>query len=218
MIVIVQITAHTNNGVFQSTTTDTERMKQKTKQQQKNQISRYSDGFGLHGHPQRTLANGILQRVLWCCFMLVVACNEQFDFKNTQPVVSAIGPVGMTDANDARIHLWIVDYEGDPVDVDIQISVDGGQWQSLTAEEISGHGLLGLTSDTVFPGQEHVVTWHTNVSSDLGREFDVAQELRLRIVPDDRRSGGGVLLTTPSFKLIDGLSEPYTQLDPKKEN
>lgn len=145
--------------------------------------------------------------------VIAAACNEEFDFKNTQPVISAVGPVTMTTSTEARIHLWVVDYEGDPVDVDIQVGLDGNTWRSLNAQEVSGHGLLGLTSDPEFPGREHVVTWHTDISADLGFGLDPTVEVRIRVVPDDRRSGGGILLTSPGFKLVDGLTEPYTQVD-----
>jgi hypothetical protein len=131
----------------------------------------------------------------------LTACSENIRFKNVVPAMGSLGPVVPPEDGVSTLWLSIVDYDRDPVDVALEIQLDGGPWAPLEEAAGPGHGTIGLTADPAFPGRVHFVLWDT-------AGIDADAEIRVRATPDDRQGGVGSPLETPSFSLGSGLSDP----------
>lgn len=128
------------------------------------------------------------------------ACNEPLLFDNVVPVVTGLGPVVPMGPDTARITLWVQDWEGDPVDLELVFVVPGQEPKPLVAVP-GGHGDVGLTSAKEWPGREHVFFWDTT-------GIAPSTKLRVRVTPDDLRAGAGDPLETTEFTLEVGLPAP----------
>jgi peptidyl-tRNA hydrolase len=129
-------------------------------------------------------------------------CTPDLEFDNVVPVVTAVGPIGLVGQDTVRMHLWVQDYEADPVDVAVTWEAQGAEAKAIVTAP-GGHGLVGLTSDPEWPGMEHVIMWDV---TGVPRETP----LRIAITPDDRRAGAGDPVTTEPFTLSAGVAEPIT--------
>lgn len=130
----------------------------------------------------------------------VGGCTEPLLFDNVVPVITGLGPVVQDGPDRVRVSLWVQDWERDPVDVEL-VYIESGKGPKALAPAVGGHGDVGLTSETDWPGKEHVFVWDTS-------GLPASMKLRLRVTPDDGRAGEGDPLETPEFELGVGLSAP----------
>jgi hypothetical protein len=101
----------------------------------------------------------------------------------------------------AEVTVWISDFDGDPVDLGVDVMIQDGETLALELEPAS-HGLIGLTTqESRFDpnGQPHLLLWDTS-----GLDGATVQ---LAFAPDDKDGGAGEVVVTPIFQVDLGLKE-----------
>lgn len=131
---------------------------------------------------------------------LTAGCTSALELDDVVPRITGLGPVTEAEPDRASVYLWVQDFDSDPVDVQVLYEVSGGKPIPIEIAA-GGHGLVGLSSDREWPGQEHLIIWDTTgIAKDA--------KIRLSVIPDDRVAGRGDTLRTPEFTLAAGLEEP----------
>ena len=129
----------------------------------------------------------------------LIGCQESLDIRNAAPAVATLGPIVEQDEDTLLIYLTIQDIERDPVDIAIDVVDAEGTTLPFDGDVGTGHGSIGLSSDTTFPGTPHVISWDV-------RELEPG-DYALRLTPDDRIGGVGRTVVSPTFSLSEGLVE-----------
>lgn len=125
-------------------------------------------------------------------------CEAALEIDNAAPRVTffAAAPAsgGVVD-----LTVWILDLDGEPVDLEVSFVVDGGQDQTPVWAP-GGHGTTGLTTEGgLFQdgGQPHLLRWKVS-------DLDPTASVRVTLVPDDLLDRGQTA-TSPAFILETGL-------------
>jgi hypothetical protein len=138
----------------------------------------------------------------WTLGMIAApGCTYEVSFHNVQPRVTWLAVAPAVD-DVVAMHVWVRDHEGDPVDLAVDWSADGGEAQGITLAP-GGHGLVGLT--TADPtgdvdGVAHLILWDVSDVSGASLVLDVQA--------DDRVSSPTAVHRSPAFTLVDGLTMP----------
>lgn len=145
--------------------------------------------------------------ILWSVLLCIglVGCDPAVIVENAPPRVTWLAVQPAQDGVSV-LTVWILDLEGDPVDLEMTWAEEGEiDAQTMTFAE-GGHGLVGLTTrdgrlhDN---GQHHEFRWKVDdIPSD--------QQVQLTVAATDRHAGFGESVTSPAFTLAQGLPEPVS--------
>ena len=147
--------------------------------------------------------------IILCLAIMLAGCQESIAIDNVQPRVTWVAVAPGLDGV-AEVTVWIADFEGDPVDLEVNwVAPDGERTPIDTA--IGGHGLVGLTTSLAIfddQGHPHLIRW------DL--EDVTPGSVTLEFRAHDRLSPVGpwmAISVDPVVGTEDGAVEPALSVD-----
>ncbi len=98
------------------------------------------------------------ERNMWVAVAVALAlllgvggCDDETEYDNSCPRINHVGEA-YWDGDTLQLGIWLQDLEADPVDL---LVTDGA---GAAIDEVLGHGVVGLSSSTEYPGQPHVLS------------------------------------------------------------
>ena len=129
---------------------------------------------------------------------LVVGCQSTIEIENAAPRVTFFAAAPAVDGV-VDLTVWISDLDGDPVDLDVSWSVEGGAPQEAKWAP-GGHGISGLTTEQGrfdSAGAPHLLRWDVS-------DVDAEASVRFVFAPHDGEDAG-LEVETPAFVPADGV-------------
>ncbi len=126
---------------------------------------------------------------------LSVGCSEEPRVPNNPPSVEF--ETGSSDGNVAEVWYWVLDFDGDDVNIDIQVCRQ--QECFVPTESPGGDGTANLPTLRDEPAL-HLYRWAAGCDLDAAG-YDA--ELTIEILPTDIRNGEGELVQSDPFVLND---------------
>lgn len=125
---------------------------------------------------------------------------------NTRTLVNVLTPVGIQ-SGDITISYVLVDAQHDPIDIIVEVSLDGGvTWQGAVEQSDAGsEGTSGLSSSGA--GESHSFIWDS-IANSAGQQFPADNDVRIRITPNDG-SEPGFSGETSSFTVENFISGTF---------